>query len=41
MRTQIVALLAIVVIAVGADLALDELDYDTADRQTADSVRLD
>lgn len=41
MRTQILALAVIALIAVGANLALDEVEYDTADRTTADSVRLD
>ena len=41
MRAQLTALIALVVIAIGADLALDEIGFDTAERQSTASVRLD
>ena len=41
MRTMIVAFVAVFVIAVGADYALDHAGYSTEDQNAGTAVRLD
>ena len=40
MRTMLLALAAIVVIAVGAHFALDRIGFSSAERNAGDNVRL-
>lgn len=41
MKTMIVAFAACLLIAVVADVGLDRIGFSSAERQSADSVRLD
>ncbi len=41
MKTMIVAFIAVFVIAIGADYALDFSGFSTEDRTSGDAVRLD
>ncbi|WP_281493954.1 hypothetical protein [Jannaschia sp. S6380] len=41
MKTMLAAFAAILLIAIVADLALDEIGFESDERHTADSVRLD
>jgi hypothetical protein len=40
MKTMILAFVAVIGIAFGADYALDRIGFSSADRTSADSVRL-
>ena len=40
MKTQLFAFAAIVVLAVGADLILDQIGFSSSERSASDSVRL-
>lgn len=41
MKAQLAAIAAMALIAVGADLALDRIGFDSAEHLSADLVRLD
>ncbi|MEL6125898.1 MAG: hypothetical protein AAGJ92_04270 [Pseudomonadota bacterium] len=41
MKTMLLAFAAIIVLTVGANLALDTMEFDSGARQSGDAVRLD
>lgn len=41
MKAMMLSFAAIIVIAIGANLVLDQLDFSSAERSVSDSVRLD